>query len=86
MAWTEYTNGLFSLSDFDSTQFGTDGNDELGFVEPEYPVFYIVHPTSFGEGERRYYEGNKGSDTIVGYASDDVIVGVDIELTKLFFY
>ncbi len=69
MAWTEYTNGLFSLDDFDTTRFGTDSNDQVG----PSPGFWLVDPAPGDD----YLEGNAGNDNLTGHGGDDVLVGVD---------
>ncbi len=69
MAWTEYTNGLFSLNDFDTVQYGSDGNDQVGPVSG----FYFVPPAPGDD----YLEGNLGNDTLNGWGGNDVLVGVD---------
>ena len=69
MAWTDYNNGLFSRSDFDTTRFGGSGNDQVG---PKLG-FYLVDPAPGDD----YLEGNRGTDTLNGWGGNDVLVGVD---------
>lgn len=69
MAWTEYTDGLFSLDDFDTTRYGSDSDDQVG---PGLGL-YLVDPAPGDD----YLEGNGGNDTLNGWSGDDILVGVD---------
>ncbi|MGK7939782.1 MAG: hypothetical protein AB4062_06455 [Crocosphaera sp.] len=70
MAWWKYTRGRFTTSDFDTQDYGSHGNDEVG---PTRNAFWLVPP---GQG-RNYLEGNRGSDILNGWGGNDILVGVD---------